>query len=228
MKITITKTETGFDVALPFELKDSFKKAIPSAKWNATKKVWQIGVRSGKKAQVWADEAQSVADVIAEVAEREATQAEFDEALLELEAIKKEYQAVLSRHEKLSDILVNINSTKEKIKKVAQNLQDEKDALAKKTEKIKEQLSQIIDLNAIHGAKTTMAKLQGKMTSANRREFEQAQALVNKEREKLKQAGLGSHGLDDLWYVNWNRPDRDLVSRCRSVIDVYQMQDDEG
>lgn len=62
------------------------------------------------------------------------------------------------------------------------------------------------------------------MTSANRKEFEAAQAVINEQRKKLAAAGLGSRGLDDLWYVNWNRPDRDTISRCRNVIEIYQLE----
>lgn len=224
MTITITKTENGFEVKLPFELKDSFKKAIPSAKWNGFKKVWEIGPRSGKKAQIWAEQAQVVAKALDEKKEREATEAEFEEALNDIKALEREILAEQEKSKALDEILATLESAKSKVQEAKAELEKEKQAVADKTAKINAVLESIIDMSAVRNAKQTMSRLQGKMTSANRKEFEAAQAVINEQRKKLAAAGLGSRGLDDLWYVNWNRPDRDTISRCRNVIEIYQLE----
>lgn len=229
--ISITKTQDGFDVKIPFELKDNFKKAFPSAKWNAQDKVWFVGVRSGKRAeawvQEWAQKAQEVVETAKELKEVEATEKEYQEALRELDKLKQELQERIQRHRALDVMLADINELQAQIVETTKALRAEKSAVAEKEAEVRNVIENLIDEQAIEQAKATMSRLQGKMTSANRRMFEQAQDVINGERANLKRAGLGSHGLDDLWRINWNRPDRDKVANCRNVFDVYQLDDDE-
>ncbi|CAB4202800.1 hypothetical protein UFOVP1367_39 [uncultured Caudovirales phage] len=69
-KIIIDGTER-FAAVIPFSLKDSLKKLIPSAKFDGKTKQWHVGIRSLKKFEVFID-AHAV-----EVAESEASKAAF-------------------------------------------------------------------------------------------------------------------------------------------------------
>jgi hypothetical protein len=58
MKILeMVKTETGAKVKITFEMKDSLKSAIPSAKWLSQEKMWSVGVRCVKKLENWIENA---------------------------------------------------------------------------------------------------------------------------------------------------------------------------
>lgn len=221
MKIEITKTEKGFTAKIPFSLKDSFKKAIPSAKWNKDEKVWEIGPRSGKKAQAWAEQAQQVENVAEQAEEVQATEQEYQQAIAELARIKAELEKSIEESKSINEILADIASVKTEIAKTKAKLEQKNEEIARKNSEIKQVLSDIIDMKAIAEAQSVMARLQGKMTTVNRIEFEKAQDTINEQRHKLAEVGLGSCGLDDLWRINWNRPDRDKISNCRSLLEVY-------
>ena len=52
----ITKTSSGFSAKFAFELKDAFKAAFPSAKWDSDERCWKVGVRSEKRLIQFAEE----------------------------------------------------------------------------------------------------------------------------------------------------------------------------
>lgn len=54
MEIKVTEDRIYIDC--PYQLKDSLKRAIPSAKWDGTKKLWSVGKRCKKKLETWAEE----------------------------------------------------------------------------------------------------------------------------------------------------------------------------
>lgn len=227
MKIAIIKTEKGFEVTLPYALKDSFKQAIPSAKWNPAKKCWEIGPRSGKKAEAWAEQAQSVAELNDEVAEIESTEKEFQAALRELENIKKRLSQKKEQNKSLDVMLADIESVKAQVEQAKQELAAEATEVAEKEMAVQEVVEKLIDVAEVQSAIAKMAQLQGKFSSKNRKLFEDAQDVINEARSAMKRAGLGSHGLDELWKINWNRPDRDKVADCSSIFDIYQIENDE-
>lgn len=58
MKILETlTTSSGTKIKISFEMKDSLKKAIPSAKWIADEKVWSVGPKSKEKLMDWVEKA---------------------------------------------------------------------------------------------------------------------------------------------------------------------------
>lgn len=227
MKIVIVKVENGFEVTLPYALKDSFKKAIPSAKWNPEKKCWNIGPRSGKKAEMWAEQAQPVAELNAEVAELESTEQEYQNALRQLENIKNALLKKKEQNKSLDVMLADIESVKAQVEQAKQELAAEATEVAEKEMAVQEVVEKLIDVAKVESAISKMAQLQGKFSSKNRKLFEDAQDVINKARSAMKRAGLGSHGLDELWKINWNRPDRDKVADCSSIFDIYQIENNE-
>lgn len=227
MKIVIVKVENGFEVTLPYALKDSFKKAIPSAKWNPAKKCWNIGPRSGKKAEAWAEQAQPVAELNAEVAELESTEQEYQNALHQLENIKNALLKKKEQNKSLDVMLADIKNVKEQVEQAKQELAAEATEVAEKEMAVQEVVEKLIDVAKVESAIAKMAQLQGKFSSKNRKLFEDAQDVINEARNAMKRAGLGSHGLDELWRINWNRPDRDKVADCSSIFDIYQIENNE-
>lgn len=224
--IKIEKNENGFNVHLPYELKDSFKKALPSAKWNATAKCWTVGSRSLKKVEAWAETAEIVAEQIAHEKEAkdelEATEAEFSEAIAELKKIGEQTNKAKQYIEKTKSVLAEIANIKRQIEKAKIELQAERDNQDELSNKIDAVLDGIVDYAMINDAVATMQRMRrASINSKNREIFENAQSVIDKERAKLKKAGLGSHGLDDLYRVNWNRPDRDKIENCREITDIY-------
>lgn len=57
------KIEKKTRVKISFEMKDSLKKAIPSAKWIATDKLWEVGPRSSVKLENWISSARKEFDI---------------------------------------------------------------------------------------------------------------------------------------------------------------------
>lgn len=57
--------EGRYYIKIDYTMKESLKKAIPSAKWNPEKRLWYVGTRSGKKLEAWAEQAKSNFDVCA-------------------------------------------------------------------------------------------------------------------------------------------------------------------
>lgn len=229
--IKIEKIENGYSVRFPYALKDSFKKALPSAKWNANSKCWTVGIRSLKKVEAWAETAEEVAEQIAEEKkakdELEATEAEFNQAIAELKRIKAEITETQKYIEKTKKVLAEIAEIKEKVTNAKSELKEEREVQADLSNKIDEILNGILDFDAINEAISKMRRMRASaVTSKNRAVFEEAQNAINEQRQKLKKAGLGSRGLDDLWKINWNRPDRDRISDCRDIKDIYTIKEE--
>lgn len=59
--MTIKTIDGKHYIDIPFRLKDSLKKAIPSAKWDRFRKQWYVGPRSKKKLEAWLASAESEA-----------------------------------------------------------------------------------------------------------------------------------------------------------------------
>lgn len=51
----ITTIDKRHHIAIPYELKDAFKKVFPSSKWVAETKKWSVGSRSLEKLTIWAE-----------------------------------------------------------------------------------------------------------------------------------------------------------------------------
>lgn len=226
--IKIFKIENGYQVFFPYALKDSFKLALPSAKWDSTQKCWTVGVRSLKKVQAWAETAESlVKDMIVTkqaMDDLESTEQEFSQALAELETLRTKLKSVREITAKKQATLAKLNEIRPQIEKAKIELGKAKAEQDKAELALAELVDGLIDMNAINNAIATMTRMRkSAITSKNRAVFEQAQEVINEQRQNLKQAGFGSRGLDDLWRINWNRPDRDRIGDCRKVDDFYRI-----
>lgn len=68
--ISISLRASGAAVAFPFELKDAFRAAFPSAKWEPSAKVWTVGPRSVKRLKSWVAEVEA-SGIVEELATRD-------------------------------------------------------------------------------------------------------------------------------------------------------------
>jgi hypothetical protein len=89
------KTTAGAAAKFPFELKDAFRDAFPSAKWNSFAKQWEVGSKSVARLQQWLASVDA-SGVESEIAARdEADLSEKDLAALasSVEAVRSEIAA---------------------------------------------------------------------------------------------------------------------------------------
>lgn len=228
-QIRIVKIETGYQVFFAYALKDSFRKALPSAKWDSSNKCWTVGTRSLKKVQAWAEHAEPVATQIADEKkaqlELDSTELEFRQALRMLDDLKGQLKSVKDLTERKTATLAKLSAILPQIEKVKHQLAVAKAEHNAVVNQLADIVDGLIDMNAIDEAIGKMRKMRAlPITSKNRSIFETAQAFINEQRQILKQAGVGSYGLDDLWRLNWNRPDRDRIGDCRQVDDFYYIE----
>lgn len=207
--MNIIKTETGLAIKFPFALKDEFRAAFPSAKWNAADKQWEVGPRSETRLRQWAalaapvveeieasDEVELAGAALARVenalARARSGKASADESRAQLEKIN----AMLAAAEAQLDEAIDQAAAAEKA------LETEKSALTAK-------LAAVVDLDLI---KKQARVMSNNMVPADRQKkdrFEEARAIVKGEREKLKAAGFACAAINKLSGANVNRPDRD-------------------
>ncbi len=51
--INVKKTTAGASVSLPYPLRDDFRIALPSAKWNPERKTWELGSQDMRQLDGW-------------------------------------------------------------------------------------------------------------------------------------------------------------------------------
>lgn len=93
--------------------------------------------------------------------------------------------------------------------------------------RIKEILDKAIDLSTIQNAYSKMASLFGKVGSQLRREFESAQEIIKEQQQILHALGLHSLGMEEMYQMNMNRPDRDRLPNFSSIYNLVQYSDDD-
>ena len=208
MSIKVEKIEKGFAVFFPFDLKDNFKSVFKSAKWNPSRRCWEVGPRSGKKLDQWVAMAGAAA---AEIEEAEA--AELDAK--QLESLEEEIAAIRTavarqRSEaKTAASAEKLALAKDELARAKADLEAEKQATLEQIRKSEQLLAQVCDVDAIHEAHSEMKRCAGKVGSRYREAFNDACSVMKEQNNKLKAIGFRSVGLNELYYMNFNRFDRD-------------------
>jgi DNA repair exonuclease SbcCD ATPase subunit len=223
--IHIEKTENGFAVKFPFELKDSFRELFPSAKWDSYKKVWTVGPRSGKRLETWKAETEQAAESI--IAENEAKSeldlttneiASLKQKLAELAKSTAEIQALRTQAQEAKALL---ESMKAEVNQAETLKQNEAQQLEHEKQEALQLISKIIDLSACRNAASTMARNMVPSDRTKKAAFNDAQETVIKAFQQLKEAGLRVEAISFLADANVNRPDRD---HPRFVLDKHWYQ----
>lgn len=218
MTVKTEQTSSGFSVKFPFELKDQFRTAFPSAKWNATLKQWEVGPRSGKRLEQWviAVQASGVVEEIEGRDEQDMQAKELAALQSELDRVRTAISAERQRKASAEETQAKMEESLELLKQEQKKLAEEKavaDASVEQaqqaTNAAKATLESYVDLKAIYAARDKMSRVTGKVGRQAREQWDDAQSIIRREREKLLAAGLISYGINALAFANHNRPDRD-------------------
>lgn len=212
----IIKTESGYAISFPYELKENFRRAFPSATWNPTAKRWEVGSRSGKRLEQWVELAREAVTEIEERDQRELDRDEIESLERDIKRIAETARKTLAETEEKKDRTETMRGLAEELLAARSDLaaaravadEAEKAEKAEKA-KIDELLSEIIDLPRI---KAAMARMARTMVPADRRvkeQFEEAREIVKAQRDILKAAGWSCRAIDRLAGANVNRSDRD-------------------
>lgn len=222
-KFEITTRQTSDNktaVSFPFALKDDFRSKFPSAKWDASRKEWVVGSRSVKRLDQWIEEINKseVLDDLNAMEEQELSAKELSETQSALEKIKTDIRKKRGEIENLDAAIAKkkeaeklIVEQKEVLAAVAKQVQVRNDEAETKKAAIKEKLEGIIDFDVINDAISTMKRYHNQVGSPASGQFRDAQEDIKEEIDTLRAAGLESVGLNKLYKINFNRPDRDKV-----------------
>lgn len=211
------KTTEGAAAKFPFELKDAFRKAFPSAKWNAAAKQWEVGSKSVKRLQQWIAEVDA-SGVEAELAARdEADMSDKDVAALaaDIDAVRREVAAARAgkaaadearaRAEELRTVLETARAELEAAK--AEKATAEAVARAA-AEDVEASVAHIATRARIKELRTDMMRNWIAKAYA-RAPFEAAQEELAQIYQNLRAAGVECKAARLAANVNRNRPDRD-------------------
>jgi hypothetical protein len=217
--ITISKTESGFAIKFPFDLKDNFRENFKSAKWNASAKQWEVGSRSGKKLEQWAQTAQASlpsAEQEAEFEERAMLEKELEalnEAVLrianELARKTRELKDVETLKAEIAESKALLNSKTEALAKAEKAVEDAKLEAEIEADKIYSALNEVISIEEAKRLGAAMSRVHKNVDRVSKEKFEDARSKVKEMRDALKLAGLRCYAIDFIASANVNRADRD-------------------
>lgn len=216
-KISKNSSADQIFVSFPFALKDSFKSTFKTAKWDGVRKTWNIknSAVSAKKLDAWIAEVDAsgvIADLNAvdEEAIDQKTIANIQADLIEIRAELKKTSASAEQRQKTIDLLSFLRQDL----KSEQTKRDAAQTQAKEQKaQIQEYLGVLVDLGQMRQAYTTMFRTHNKVGSDAHKDFNAAQSTLVEFYNILNKYGLHSETLDKITDANFNRPDRDGLSR---------------
>lgn len=218
------KTDEGFSVKFPYDLKDEFRSAFKTSKWDPKNKVWKVGPRSLKKLKHFEKITEDFLSQIDLQDELDLKDKEVSEILMKLEikneTLKQNIKSLEDSIEIRTKQLENLKSLNEDIENseeyrdlVKKNQNIENAYLAEK-EKTKNLLNSLIDMDLIIEYKRKMSSNMCANDTRKKAIFRETVLLVDREKEKLEELGYTSEGINFLSYSNVNRPDRDHPKFC--------------
>ena len=218
MKIEIRRLDKGAEAAFPFELKEQFRTAFPSAKWNANRRCWQVGPRSITRLEGWAAkiEASGVLEALAEREAAELDQQEVERLELRLadivqacKATATEIRTRLAKAETVDALRASIASRDEELRALRQEREAAVATQSAARDALHERIAQLADISDIEALRSGMLSDWSALKAANRSRFDEKQGLLAEIQADLEAAGLRSRALDLAVSANFNRPDRD-------------------
>lgn len=225
--ITISSIPSGFAIKFPFALKTEFRTAFPSAKWNADAKQWEVGPRTGKRLQQWADEAKSAAQAAAANDELDMTEAELARVRADLVKAKNEIERSRSNIAELAALKAALAAEQKALTQVKQEQAEAKQQESAAAADVKTMLSGIINFAELAALKAEMARNHNPANRAAKEKFEAAREKVSKIRATLAAAGWRSEGISAIASANVNRPDRDSVADIseQSILKITKIEE---
>lgn len=218
IKYEFIESENIYSVAVPYELKDSFKSVFKSAKWNSLVKEWEIGPRSKKRLENWIETVnQSEAlQVVEEHDDIEMSEKEIEQLQNTLSEVQKKIESKLAELASAKDTAEKLENTKKvlsekrgELEKIREEVAAENAKIEKQKNEIRGKVEAIIDMGLVIKCKNIMSRSMYPADRNAKARFEEARYSLRAEREKLNKAGLDSAALARLCTANVNRPDRD-------------------
>lgn len=208
--VVITPLSTGFAISFPFSWKNKFRESFPTAKWNPAEKRWEVGTRSGKRLEQWAEVMRPLVD-----ADAAAEQAEFDavelERLREYAArLRREIEAARSDAAHAAEVAAALQREREGVEALKADLADARQEAAVLSAQVKEALDGAIDMSAVEAAHREMCRWYGCVGQQAREQWGIAQSVLAKAEGDFARLGIASRGISRLARMNLNRPDRDI------------------
>ncbi len=217
--IELTKLDRGAALKFPYQMKDQFRKAFPSAKWNAAEKQWEVGPRSIKRLQQWIDEVNSsgVVDEIAEREEREMNERELEELRRTIDDINYDIEKQKDELFRLEDTRAAIAKAKAELEEKRDDLADirkQRDAAAASVEaarrEVHEIVADVVDIEEIESARREMRKTMKVAKSWASAQYSDAASSLRDIRDRLEEAGIKCEAINAALRANKNRADRDF------------------
>lgn len=220
------ETTNGAAAVFPFELKDTFRKAFPSAKWNPSQRRWEVGSRSVKRLKQWLAEvetsgieAQIAARDEADMSEKEVADLRHEIDMVSRQVIAQAAAAAAAaeakaKAEELRAALDAKRAELETAKAAAAQAKADEEAAVRAVE---QRIAHITTRDQIEQIRRSMAYQWRALKAANRERFEELQEDMAKIRENLEAAGIDCRAVRLAAKANWNRRDRDLDDLSVSI-----------
>lgn len=227
--IDIKKIEGGFAIKFPKPLLEAFKSAFKSARWNPLAVQWEVGPRTGKRLEQWAEEVKEAAEALAAAEEAEMAAQELLALREEIARVKLAIDSAVEEKEKLASIRAMLDEEKATIalikldkldrEKADESLKEEKRAVIAR-------LKEMCDLESVRQACITMSKTHDPSDRVKKARFKEAQQIAVQEREILAKRGWGCEAVTYVATANINRPDRDGMKNMPqgAWLNIYRLQ----
>lgn len=213
IEITELASGTGYAVKFPFALKDAFRAAFPSAKWDAGYRHWQVGPRSKKRLDTWVAEARAAADA---VVAHEQAQSESDLIGEELARVRGLLATEERRNREIEGLLVAIARSREMLENNRAALEEARAkritgerSLSHQRAELNDLLNSIVNMDEVRSCAQKMSINMIPADRSRKALFEDARAKIKHAREQLREAGYSLVAITKLARANVNRPDRD-------------------
>jgi len=226
----IIKITDGYAVKFPIALKDAFRTAFPSAKWNASAKQWEVGPRSGTRLQTWVDEA-------TETAHRFEAQDERDFTAKELEKVRLAIKLQIERCGELEALRAETAESRRllaagqtELAQASEARQEAEAGLAAERKAVTDLLESVIDMNVVRNAFHVMSANMIPGDRNRKARFEAEREKVKAQRDCLAAAGFACSAINQLAGANVNRPDRD---HPRNILEqdwyrIWELEESDG
>ncbi|MEO9575244.1 MAG: hypothetical protein ABJ360_21640 [Roseobacter sp.] len=216
--IQVTRTSNGAKIKFPFDLKDNFRAAFKSAKWDPVQKVWKVGPRSIKRLEQWVKAVQDAADEIATHDEREFAMRDLEALAREVSEIREWRAAQIQFAAELKETLILIEAARVELAEMKAAYKEEQAAVADMRAQIEEAVSDHCDLEKMKAARTMMAVVMLLRKAKATEEYNESKSIVLAEYERAKAAGFYSDAIELALSANKNRLDRDRQDLLREII----------
>ena len=214
------KTADGAAAKFPFALKPTFRRAFPSAKWNAVEKQWEVGARSVKRLEQWLSEVESsgIEQELAAVDQAEMSEAEVQklaaslaQATSKLAKLRDARASVEESAARAAELRKLLESTGTEIAEAKAQLAAAQEAAAAASAENEARISHIATRAQIESLRSTMRRNWIPKAYA-RKPFDEAQSELLEIREALSEIGIECSAARLAAGANFNRRDRDFDS----------------